>query len=183
MDDSRKDQRGGDKLLDPVGPDDHAMGPPDAPITLVEYGDYECPDCFNAVPVVQNVQAELGDRLRFVFRHFPRSSIHPHASVAAEAAEAAADQGKFWEMHLALFANQKKLADLDFAHLALTLGLEIYKFQSSRDSDRHRRRIAADYAGGEKSGVDRTPTFFINGHRYRGAVEASAIVAAALAAV
>src|SRR5262245_46993660 len=113
------------RLAEPVGPRDHALGRETAPITIVEYGDYECPDCLNAVPVIQQVQARLGERLRFVFRHFPRSSIHPHASVAAEAAEAAADQGKFWEMHQALFEHQKELADLDLAHLALTLGLEI----------------------------------------------------------
>ena len=91
--------RKGDSLAEPVTEKDHAVGPPTAPITIVEYGDYECPTCLNAVPVVKQVRKSLGDRLRFVFRHFPRSSIHPHASAAAEAAEAAAEQGKFWEMH------------------------------------------------------------------------------------
>src|SRR4051812_8479359 len=115
MDDLSNDGRS--ELSEPVLPRDHAIGPADAPITIVEYGDYECPDCLNAVPIIQQVQRKLGERLRFVFRHFPRSSIHPHASMAAEAAEAAGDQGKFWEMHFTLFAHQKELADLDLTHL------------------------------------------------------------------
>jgi formate-nitrite transporter family protein len=169
------------RLIEPITARDHACGAAAAPITIVEYGDYECPDCFNAVPVIQAVQKLLGERLRFVFRHFPRSSIHPHASMAAEAAEAAADQGKFWEMHVALFKHQKELGELDLSHLALTLGLEIYKFESSRSYDRHRRRIAEDHDSGVRSGVEKTPTLFINGRRYEGAVEVEPIVAAALA--
>src|ERR1700704_2201837 len=106
------------ELDTPVSLADHAVGPVDAPVTLVEYGDYECPDCFNAEPVVAEIRARLGDKLRYVFRHFPRSSIHPRASVAAAAAEAAARQGKFWEMHEALFRHQRELADLDLVHLA-----------------------------------------------------------------
>ncbi len=168
-------------LDDPVLPRDHALGPADAPITIVEYGDYECPNCLNFVPVIKEVRKELGDRLRFVFRHFPQSSIHPHASAAAEAAEAAADQGKFWEMHQALFDHQKELADIDLSHLALTLGLEIYKFESSRSQDKHRRRIKEDFESGVRNGVKRTPTLFINGRRFDGKIEAGAIVAAALA--
>src|SRR5436190_17624406 len=96
-------------LSEPVHELDHRRGPADAPITIVEYGDYECPDCFNAVPVIEDVRKTLGNRLRFIFRHFPQNSIHPHASAAAEAAEAAGDQGKFWEMHAALFKHQKEL--------------------------------------------------------------------------
>jgi protein-disulfide isomerase len=169
----------GNCLTVPVNDKDHFLGPPNAPITIVEYGDYECPDCFNAVPVVQEVRQILGDRVRFVFRHFPRNSIHPHASVAAEAAEAAADQGKFWEMHAALFQHQKELGEIDFAHLALQLGLEIYRFESSRSQERHRQRISADFEGGQRSGVRGTPTFFINGRRYEGPNETQAIIAAA----
>jgi protein-disulfide isomerase len=169
-------------LDDPVTGRDHALGPADAPITIVEYGDYECPSCLNAVPVIKKVREELGDRLRFVFRHFPQSSIHPHASAAAEAAEAAADQGKFWEMHQALFQHQKELADVDLSHLALRLGLEIYKFESSRSQDKHRQRIKADFESGVRNGVKKTPTLFINNRRYDGPVEAGAIVAASLAA-
>jgi protein-disulfide isomerase len=166
-------------LADPVTDKDHAIGPADAPITIVEYGDYECPTCLNALPVLQEVQRRLGDRLRFVFRHFPRSSIHLHASIAAEAAEAAGDQGKFWEMHAALFRNQKNLTEVDLTHLGLSLGLEVYQYESHRTLDKHRKRVEADYQSGERSGVYKTPTLFINGRRYDGPVEASAIIAAA----
>src|SRR5947209_8096099 len=143
-------------LSDPVTERDHALGPATAPITIVEYGDYECPDCLNAVPIIAEVRRALGERMRFVFRHFPRSSIHPHASAAAEAAEAAGEQGKFWQMHEALFRHQKELADLDLSHLALTLGLEIYRFESGRSGELHRARIAADYQSGVRSGVHKT---------------------------
>lgn len=166
-------------LSDPVTDRDHSLGPADAPITIVEYGDYECPDCLNAVPIIEQVRNALGDRLRFVFRHFPRSSIHPHASVAAEVAEAAADQGKFWEMHQALFAHQKELADIDYAHLALKLGLEIYRFETSRSQERHSHRVKSDYESGVRNGVNKTPTLFINGKRYEGKIEATGILDAA----
>ncbi len=166
-------------LTEPLSKHDHILGPPNAPITIVEYGDYECPDCFNAIPVLREVRRRLQDRVRFAFRHFPQSSIHPHASAAAEAAEAAADQGKFWEMHEALFADQQHLADVDLAHLALTLGLEIYKFENSRDTQKHRRRIAEHYQSGLRSGVRKTPTLFVNNRRYDGPLDADAIVRAA----
>jgi len=167
------------ELADPVTERDHAIGAASAPITIVEYGDYECPDCFNAVPVIEQVRQALGDRLRFVFRHFPQSSIHPHASTAAEVAEAAADQGKFWDMHRALFKHQKELTEIDFSHLALKLGLEIYKFEISRNEEKHHRRIEGDYEGGLRAGVKGTPTLFINSRKYTGPIEANAIVAAA----
>src|SRR5438045_5653096 len=99
-------------LTDPVTDRDHSLGPATAPITIVEYGDYECPDCLNFVPIIAQVRERLGDRLRFIFRHFPQSSIHPHASMAAEAAESAAEQGKFWPMHEALFKHQKELTEI-----------------------------------------------------------------------
>jgi protein-disulfide isomerase len=166
-------------LVEPVNERDHAIGPAGAPITIVEYGDYECPDCLNAVPIIAEVRKTLGERLRFVFRHYPQSSIHPHASVAAEVAEAAADQGKFWEMHEALFKHQKKLTEIDFSHLALKLGMEIYKFEISRNSEKHHKRVTSDFESGRNSGVKGTPTLFINGRRYIGPIEAGAIVAAA----
>jgi protein-disulfide isomerase len=166
-------------LAEPVSERDHAVGPADAPITIVEYGDYECPSCLNALPIIKEVRQALGSRLRFVFRHFPQSSIHPNASAAAQAAEAAGDQGKFWEMHEALFKNQQKLGEIDFSHLALKLGLEIYKFETTRTAERHRQRVRTDYESGLRSGVKKTPTLFINGRKYEGAVDAGAIVAAA----
>jgi protein-disulfide isomerase len=168
----------GNLLANPITEQDHALGSADAPITILEYGDYECPTCLNALPIVQQVQRSLGPQLRFVFRHFPRSSIHPNASAAAEAAEAAAEQGKFWEMHSALFKHQKELETVDLSHLALNLGLEIYQFESSRSQEKHRQRIRTDYDGGVRSGVNKTPTFFINGRKYDGPVNAQDIVAA-----
>lgn len=169
-------------LTDPVTSADHSLGPEDAPITIVEYGDYECPSCLNALPIIQKVRGNLGDRMRFVFRHFPQSSIHPHASAAAEAAEASAAQGKFWEMHEALFRHQKELADTDLSHLALSAGLEIYRFETDRDGEPPRRRVRADYESGLRNGVKRTPTLFINEQRYDGPVNAEAITEAARSA-
>ena len=171
------------ELTDPVTAKDHSIGPDDAPITIVEYGDYECPDCLNAVPIIAEVRRALGDRLRFVFRHFPQSSIHPHASTAAEAAEAAAEQGKFWQMHEALFKHQKELAEIDLSHLALQLGLEIYRFDTSRSQERNHRRIKSDQESGTRSGVRKTPTLFINGRRYDGPVVAASIIQAAEAVI
>lgn len=165
-------------LAVPVSERDHIQGPRSAPVVLVEYGDYECPYCLNAWPVVQEVRRELGDRVAFVFRHFPQSSIHPHASAAAQAAEAAAAQDKFWEMHDQLYAHQQELATLDLTHLALKLGLEVYRFQSSLELDSILRRIREDFAGGRRSGVEGTPGFFINGCRYDGPVDVESMVAA-----
>jgi protein-disulfide isomerase len=176
MDDSSK---AASVLAVSVSERDHSLGPAEAPITIVEYGDYECPDCLNAVPILAVVRKELGERARFVFRHFPQNSIHPHASTAAEAAEAAGDQGKFWQMHEALFKNQQKLTEIDISHLALTVGLEIYRFEVSRNQERHSEVIRWDYEGGVKSGVRKTPTLFINGQIYAGAMDAGAIVSAA----
>jgi protein-disulfide isomerase len=147
---------------------DHAQGPPDAPATLVEYGDYECPYCGASYPIVKRLREALGDRLRFVFRNFPLNSVHPHASVAAQAAEAAAAQGKFWEMHDMLFEHQSNLADADLTQYALKLGLEPYRFQSDLSSERFADKVQADFRGGVRSGVNGTPTFFINGVRYDG---------------
>jgi len=163
-------------LAEPITERDHAIGLPTASVTIVEYGDYECPDCLNAVGIIEEVRQSLGDQLRFIFRHFPQSSVHPHASAAAEAAEAAADQGKFWEMHRALFQHQKELVEIDFSHLALTLGLEIYKFEISRSLQQHHRRIRTDFEGGLRSGVTKTPTFFVNGRRYDGPIDARSII-------
>ena len=163
-------------LTVPVTARDHIQGKLSAPLVLVEYGDYECPDCLNAWPVVQELQKALGERLAFVFRHFPLSSVHPHASYAAQAAEAAAGEGKFWEMHDQLFANQKNLASLDLTHLALRMGMEIYRFETALGSETNLRRIREDSLSAQDSGATGTPTFFINGCRYRGAVNAPALL-------
>jgi len=125
---------------------------------------------------VRELRRQLGDTLAIVFRHFPQSSIHPHASSAAQAAEAAASQGKFWEMHDQLFGHQKDLGNLDMTFLALNLGLEVYRFQAELEGSSHLKRIEDDLASGRRSGVRGTPTFFINGKRYRGKVELDAMV-------
>src|SRR6266404_1467996 len=170
-------------LTMPVTGRDHLQGGLDAPVVLVEYGDYECPDCLNAWPIVKQLREALGDRMAFTFRHFPQSSIHTHASAAAQAAEAAASQGKFWEMHDLLFRNQRRLADLDLTHLALQLGLEIYRFQADYERAAHLRRIKEDTEGGANSGVRGTPTFFVNGCRYKGKADLPSMLAALKAAV
>jgi protein-disulfide isomerase len=170
---------GGKECFDltvPVGVRDHVEGAIDAPLLLVEYGDYECPDCLNAWPIVKRLREELGDRLAFSFRHYPQASIHPHASAAAQAAEAAASQGKFWEMHDLLFRNQKRLADMDLTYMALQLGLEVYKFQAEFERASHVEHIREDVQSGAESGVKGTPTFFINGCRYRGKVDVSTML-------
>src|SRR5690348_14925243 len=112
------------RLTPPVGQRDHQQGPETAPVTLVEYGDYECPYCGEAYPIVKEIQRRLGERLRFVFRNFPLTQAHPHAEHAAEAAEAASEQGKFWQMHDTLFEHQQALDDAHLAQYALALGLE-----------------------------------------------------------
>ena len=164
-------QRAVVSLTPPVGDRDHTLGPPDAAVTLVEYGDYECPYCGRAFPIVQQLREEMVERLRIVYRHFPQNTVHAHASVAAQAAEAAGAQGKFWQMHDLLFRHQDDLADADFVQYALRIGLEVYRFEADLSSEFYSRRVRDDYASGLRSGVHGTPTFFINGNRYEGALE------------
>jgi protein-disulfide isomerase len=149
-----------------VSPDDHILGPPDAPITLVEYGDFECPNCLAAYPVIQGLLASLENRLRFVFRHFPIVLSHDHAQKAAEAAEAAGAQGKFWEMHDLLFEHQDELDTVSLIAYAGTLGLDVERFTRELQSGTYADRVYDDRAGGEVGGVSWTPTFFVNGVRY-----------------
>lgn len=160
-----------DRLVVPVSERDHARGPADAPITLVEYGDYECPWCAKAHPLLAQLRERAGDHLRLVFRHFPQSTIHAHASVAAQAAEAAGAQRKFWEMHDLLFENQDAVAEGNFSRLAIRLELEIYRFESDLSSSRFAARVEQDYQGGQRGGVKKTPTLFINEVRYTGPME------------
>jgi protein-disulfide isomerase len=153
-------------LTPPVSNTDHCAGPDDAPVTLVEYGDYECPYCGSAHPIVLAVRERMGPRLRFVFRHFPLTEIHPHALHAAETAEAAAAQGKFWEMHEALFENQAALADADLIRYAQARGLDAARVERELVSGAHEQRVREQFRSGVRSGVNGTPTFFINGNRY-----------------
>jgi protein-disulfide isomerase len=168
------------RLIIPISERDHIRGKFDAPLSLLEYGDYECDYCGRAFPVVRAIREHLGDRLRFIFRNFPHASIHPHASVAAQAAEAAASQGKFWQMHDMLFEHQSDLATADLTHYALQAGLELYHFQSDLQTERFAKRVAADYRGAIDAGLSKTPTFFINDEYYDGPMEFEAMVKAIL---
>jgi protein-disulfide isomerase len=148
---------------------DHARGGEGIPaITLVEYGDYECPYSRAAYRSVQQIERRLGDGLRFVFRHFPLREIHPHAQIAAEAAEEAAAQDRFWEMHDLLFAGQHALAREDLIRYANDLGLDAEQFKAALRDGRHRARIEEDVSSGTRSGVQGTPTLFIAGEVYDG---------------
>jgi protein-disulfide isomerase len=159
-------------LIDAVDPElDHARGPEDAPVTLVEYGDFECSHCGQAEPVIRELLATFGSELRFVFRHLPLVDVHEHAQLAAEAAEAAHTQGRFWEMHDLLFAHQDALRPSDLRQLAAELGLDVERFSEELRTRRHAPRIARDVDGADQSGVAGTPTFFINGRRHHGAYD------------
>jgi protein-disulfide isomerase len=165
-------------LKPPVGPKDHMQGPPDAPVTLVEYGDYECPYCGEAYPVVKAVQERLGDQVSFVFRNFPLAQAHPHAEEAAEAAEAAASQGKFWEMHDLLYENQDALEPEDLVKYARALKLELPRFVLEMREHVYKERVREDFRNGVRSGVNGTPTFFINGVRHNGPFDLRSLLAA-----
>lgn len=165
-------------LIPPVGPDDHAQGPADAPVTLVEYGDFQCPYCGQAYPEVHAVQKAMGKRLRFVFRNFPLKQIHPNAEHAAEAAEAAAVQGKFWQMHSLLFENQRALNDQHLLQYAARAGVDAASVAKALEEGTFATKVSKDFRSGVRSGVNGTPTFFINGMRYDGAGDADSIVEA-----
>jgi Na+/H+ antiporter NhaA len=160
-------------LLDPVSARDHVRGPADAPVTLIEYGDYECPFCGKAHPLLAELQQQYGPQLRVVFRHYPLREIHPHAVPAALVAEAAADAGRFWEMHDMLFANQRALTDLDLADYAAQLHVEPWE-----DINRHRDRVQEDVESGFRNGVRGTPSFFVNGIRYQGPLSLTGFITA-----
>ncbi|HEY6066294.1 MAG TPA: DsbA family protein, partial [Thermoanaerobaculia bacterium] len=153
-------------LTPPVSSEDHVAGPEDAPVTLVEYGDYECPHCGRAFPIVREIQEAMGADLRFVFRHFPLSQIHPRAEKSAEAAEAAGAQGNFWGMHDLLFTHPGALEDDDLLGYASALGLDVDRFAAELESGVHAARVRRDFRSGVRSGVNGTPTFFVNGVRY-----------------
>ncbi|SRR5258708_5686143 len=156
------------QLKPPVGPRDHIKGNPKAPLTLLEYGDFECPYCGQAYPVIKRIEEEMEDNMRFVFRHFPLTQVHPHAFQAACAAEAAGLQGKFWEMHDELFEHQYALEDEDLTEYAQAVGLNAAKFLKDLISLPVSKKVREDFLSGVRSGVNGTPTFFINGQRYIG---------------
>ena len=154
-------------LHPPVTAHDHIAGPDDAPITLVEYGDYECPYCGMAYPIVKDLQRRLGNQLRFVFRDFPLRESHPHAEHAAEAAESAAAQGKFWEMHDTIYEHQGALEDEDLLAYAEALGGDPTRVAQDLITNLG-KHVRDDFRSGVRSGVNGTPTFFINGERHNG---------------
>ena len=160
-------------LTPPVGTRDHQQGREDAALTLVRYGDYECPYTRKSLPIVHTLQQRLGARLRFVFRNFPLTEIHPHALHAAEAAEAADAQERFWPMHDYLFAHQHELADDQLVNHARAVGLDSAQFAREMAAHVHRGRIQADIESGIASGVQGTPTFFVNGARHEGSYDAN----------
>jgi protein-disulfide isomerase len=156
------------KLRPEVDPErDHVLGPADAPVTLVEYGDFECPFCARSYPAVRRIREQMGDRLRFVFRHFPRPE-HPHARHAAEAAEAASAQGHFWTMHNMLFEHQNALTDSDLLGYAAGIGLNVGRFEHDLTTHVFLERVHADIESAARSDVHATPTFFINGVKHEG---------------
>jgi len=166
-------------LSRPVDPArDHIVGPVDAPLTLVEYADFECPFCAKATGVAREVREHYGDRLRYVFRHLTLPEVHPHAELAAAAAEAAAAQGRFWEMNTLLFANAEELELADLAGYAGQLGLDVEEFLRDIDEQRHAARIREDVASAEASGARGTPTFFIGSQRHVGPWDARSLIEA-----
>jgi protein-disulfide isomerase len=165
-------------LAEPVDPErDHIRGPLDAPVTVVEYGDFECPYCGQAEPIVRELLADDGD-VRYVWRHLPLTDVHPHAQLAAEASQAAAAQGGFWEMHDLLFQHQDALRPDDLIGYAEQLGLDTGVFERDLRARSGAERVAADVESADLSSVSGTPTFFINGRRHYGAYDIAALKAA-----
>jgi protein-disulfide isomerase len=162
----------------PVTPDDHIQGPEDAPVTLLEYGDYQCPFCARAYAIVKALQRDFGDQVRFVFRNFPLTQIHPLAESAAETAEYAGANGRFWEMHDALYENQPRLGRTLFSELAENLGLSGDGLRAALEKHEFLPRIREDFTAGVRSGVNGTPTFFINGERHEGSWQNEDLAAA-----
>jgi protein-disulfide isomerase len=170
------------RLAVAVNERDHVEGPATAAVSLVEYGDYECPYCRAAVPIVQELRRLLGDQLSYVFRHFPLTGLHPHAQHAAEVAEAAAVEGRFFEMHAALFENQEALEDDDLVRYAADLGLDAARIRRELGAHSHAGRVREDFDGGLASGVRGTPTFYLDDLRYDGLVGVRQFLSAILAA-
>ncbi|MCU1492621.1 MAG: oxidoreductase [Acidimicrobiaceae bacterium] len=169
----------GSTLIEPVSPErDHIRGPQRAPVTLLEYGDFECPYCGAAHPVVEAVRATMGQSLSFAFRHFPLTTVHPHAWSAAEAAESAGAQSHFWQMHDLLFEDQRHLNAPDLIARALALDIDVDEFTKALAADAFADRIQADVMSGVRSGVPGTPTFFVNGIRFGGSPDYESLLSA-----
>jgi len=165
-------------LTTPVTDRDHIQGSDKALVTLVEYGDYQCPHCGRAYPIVEEIRKTMGDRLRFVFRNFPLAEVHEYAEIAAEAAEAAGFQDRFWEMHHALFTHQNALAASNLVHYGARIGLDTTLLAQALTEHRFKTRVREDFISGVRSGVNGTPTFFINGRRHDGPFDLSSLAGA-----
>jgi protein-disulfide isomerase len=166
------------RLLVAVSERDHIKGPASASVTVVGYGDYECPHCGHLYHVLNAVESYMGRRLRLVYRHFPLGVVHPHARLAAEAAEAAAAQGKFWQMHARLFEHQQPLDSSTILACAAALELDMPRFDLELDEHVHDERVWADLMGGVRSGANATPTLFVNGLRHNGSHDLETLILA-----
>lgn len=162
----------------PITGEDHVRGGSDAAVTLVEFGDYECPGCGEAYFVINRMESEMGEALRFVFRHFPYARLHPHAELAAQAAEAASAQGCFWEMHDLLFKNQQALEFDDLVGYAGRLSLDVERFRDELKSEKYLERVRSDFRSGVQNGVFGTPTIFLNGIRHNDGADYKTLSAA-----
>jgi protein-disulfide isomerase len=166
------------RLTEPIGPRDHVLGIPNALTTLVEYGDYQCPHCARAHYEVAEVLRRVGNDVRYAFRHFPLTHLHPHALLAAQAAEAAGAEGRFWPMHSMLFANQDTLDLADLMACAETVGVDLHRFARDLQDGVYLPKIETDFRSGVGSGAHGTPTFFLNGVRVDGRWDADSLTAA-----
>jgi protein-disulfide isomerase len=171
-------RQSGHRLSEALSARDHLRGLRSAAVSLVEYGDFECPYCRAAEPIVTGLMEALGDQLSVTFRHFPMTEVHPHGQHAAEVAEAAAAQGKFWEMHDMLLANQHALDDASLLKYAADLGLDVERVRRELASHEYAGHVAEDRASGLASDVRGTPTFYIDGARYDGSVALGQMLAA-----
>lgn len=151
-----------------VNSKDHVQGSVNAPIELIEYADFQCSYCKKAYVIIKDLQAKFGNNMKFVFRHFPLTDLHPHALHAAIASEVAAADGKFWEMHNLLFENQKSLDDFYLLGFAKKIGLDTAKFEKEFEKDRYYQKVKDDYDSGKENDVEGTPAFFVNGDIFEG---------------
>ncbi len=164
------------KLKPAVNSNDHVQGNAHAAIQLVEYGDYECPYCGRAYSIIKHIQKKMGNGLQFVFRNFPLTEIHPHATNAAIATEAAAEQNKFWEMHDIIYEHQSRMEDEDLITYAKQIGLDVKQFEADFEKETIRQKVEADFESGVRSGVNGTPSFFINGEKYEGSWDENSLL-------
>jgi protein-disulfide isomerase len=171
------------RLFAPIEERDHVRGALDAPVALLEYGDYDCPICANVHSIVKAIERRLEGRLCFIYRNFPLRQMHPHAEEAAEAAEAAGAQGRFWQMHDFLFENQESLGRSSLTSHAERIGIDVRRWQEALDKHTFAHRVQEDFISGVRSGVTATPTFFVNGMRFEGPVESLLLTVESLSVV